>query len=87
MAPRGTYPSEMADTFAVRMPEGMRERLKRMAADNNRSMNSEVVARLEASFSAPVALAPEIAHLIDQHITGEVQRRLRDIAAKIGGAE
>ena len=35
--------------FMVRMPDGMRERIAEQATANNRSMNAEVVARLQAS--------------------------------------
>ena len=35
------------DQFQVRLPEGMRERIKADADANGRSMNTEVVARLE----------------------------------------
>lgn len=45
-------PSDLADKFMLRMPDGMRDRLKREAADNNRSLNAEIVARLEKSFEA-----------------------------------
>jgi plasmid stability protein len=44
------YPSELADRFMVRMPDGMRAKLADAAKRNNRSMNAEVVARLQASF-------------------------------------
>lgn len=40
-----------SDKIMLRVPDGMRDRLKDEAAANNRSMNSEIVARLEASFS------------------------------------
>ena len=36
--------------FLVRMPEGMRERIAEVAKANNRSMNSEIVAALEALY-------------------------------------
>lgn len=45
-------PSRHEDKFMVRMPEGMRDRIQEAAKDNNRSMNAEVVARLDASFSS-----------------------------------
>lgn len=35
----------------VRMPEGMRDRIAEAAKLNSRSMNSEIVARLEASLN------------------------------------
>lgn len=41
------YPSELADRFQVRMPAGMRDRIKAEAEANNRSMNAEIVSALE----------------------------------------
>lgn len=52
MTKRELYPSETQDRFIVRLPDGMRERIKAAADANNRSMNSEIVARLQASFDA-----------------------------------
>jgi plasmid stability protein len=43
---RAGYPSDKQAQFMVRLPDGMRDRLKEAAADNNRSMNAEIVARL-----------------------------------------
>lgn len=40
------------DKYILRFPEGMRERIKANATENNRSMNAEIVARLESSFEA-----------------------------------
>ena len=40
--------SRGSDQFPVRFPEGMRDRIKADAEANGRSMNSEIVARLEA---------------------------------------
>lgn len=55
------YPASMAtdtkttgrdsDKFMLRFPDGMREQIAHVAKLNNRSMNAEIVARLEASFS------------------------------------
>lgn len=45
------YPSEVQDRFIVRLPDGMRERIAVAAKANNRSMNAEIVARLEDTFS------------------------------------
>ena len=39
------------DGLSVRLPQGMRQRLKVSAAVNNRSMNAEVVFRLERDFA------------------------------------
>ena len=43
------YPSEVADRFMVRMPDGMRDRIAREAERNGRSMNAEIVLRLQNS--------------------------------------
>lgn len=45
-------PSRVAEQFVVRFPEGMRSRIADAAKANNRSMNAEIVARLEASFGS-----------------------------------
>ncbi len=47
--PKKIYPSEQQERFIVRLPDGMRDKLKAAASDNNRSMNAEIVARLEIS--------------------------------------
>ena len=52
MAEKNLYPSDQADKVLVRMPDGMRDRLKEVAKANNRTLNAEIVARLERSFTA-----------------------------------
>jgi len=44
------YPSDAADKYVLRFPDGMRDRLKQAAAANNRTLNAEIVKRLEDSF-------------------------------------
>lgn len=44
-------PSRTAEQFVVRFPDGMRDKIAESAKANNRSMNAEIVARLERSFS------------------------------------
>lgn len=41
--------SRTADKFVVRFPNDMRDQIAVVAKNNHRSMNSEIVARLEAS--------------------------------------
>ncbi len=41
------YPSETSDRYIVRFPDGMRDMLKQLAAENKRSLNAEIIARLE----------------------------------------
>lgn len=39
-----------SDKFMLRLPDGMRDLIKQAAHENGRSMNSEIVHRLEMSF-------------------------------------
>jgi hypothetical protein len=39
----------MADKFVVRLPDGLRDRINETAKNNHRSMNSEIVARIDRS--------------------------------------
>lgn len=54
MSEREPYPSEKQDRFIVRLPDGMRDRIKAAAENNNRSMNAEIVAALEEKYPNPV---------------------------------
>jgi hypothetical protein len=52
-------PGRKADQFIVRFPPGMRDRIAAAARENGRSMNAEIVHRLEQSF------APSLAEAVD----------------------
>ena len=41
--------------FGLRLAGELRDRLKHAARGNNRSMNAEIISRLERSFNAPVS--------------------------------
>ncbi|HHL9592759.1 TPA: Arc family DNA-binding protein [Citrobacter braakii] len=45
------YPSQLQDKFNLRFPDGMREAVAERAKINGRSMNSEIIAALEAWLS------------------------------------
>lgn len=49
MAPESK--SRELDKFIVRLPDGMRDKLAAAARGNNRTMNAELVSRLEQSFA------------------------------------
>lgn len=53
------YSSRTADKFVVRLPDGMRERIADVARNHHRSMNSEIIARLEQSLLQEGALDDE----------------------------
>jgi hypothetical protein len=44
---------QLDDKFILRLPDGMRDRIKAAATVNRRSMNSEIVLHLERVFPAP----------------------------------
>lgn len=48
--------SRHADKYIIRFPDGMRDRLKEEARTNNRTLNAEIVARLQASFEVHEAV-------------------------------
>jgi plasmid stability protein len=43
------FSSRTAEKFVVRLPDGMRERIAEVARNHHRSMNSEIISRLEQS--------------------------------------
>jgi predicted HicB family RNase H-like nuclease len=45
-------PGRESDKFVVRMPEGLRDHIKASANENFRSMNSEIIYRLEQSYQS-----------------------------------
>lgn len=44
----------LQDKFMLRLPDGMRERIRVSAERNNRSMNAEILATLEEKYPSPV---------------------------------
>ena|SRR5437870_12903634 len=45
------FPSRKLDKFILRLPNGMRDAIAASAKANNRSMNAEIILRLQKSFS------------------------------------
>lgn len=54
-----SYNSRNADKFVVRLPEGMRQRIAKVAKNYHRSMNSEIVSRLESSLRSEACIQSE----------------------------
>ncbi|MGA0564149.1 Arc family DNA-binding protein [Ancylobacter sp. VNQ12] len=84
------FPSEAADRFQVRLPDGLRARIKAHAEQQGRSMNTEIVRVLEEAFPAPLDELGSI-HLdalvwatIDSGAvrTGDIGLALKNINAK-----
>jgi hypothetical protein len=79
------YPSEVADRFLVRMPEGMRDRITVEAARVGQSMNAWIVKRLEAALDqkpnikwAPVGARAPLADDDVERIAARVVEKLRE---------
>ena len=54
------FPSRGLDKFVLRLPEGMRDKIGVAARANKRTMNAEIVSRLERSFvDAQATTLPE----------------------------
>lgn len=51
------------DKYVVRLPDGMRERIKKAAEDAGRSMNSEIVRALEIAFPEPISIKERLEEL------------------------
>jgi predicted HicB family RNase H-like nuclease len=64
-----------ADKFIVRLPEGMRNRIEEAAKANKRSMNAEIVARLQFSFEAQSG-PPDLDDFADQ-LAEKLAKRLK----------
>jgi hypothetical protein len=64
------FPSQQQDKFVLRLPDGLRDRIKEKADDNIRSMNAEIVQLLEREYPAPTDV---------MHIHLDNIRRLLDL--------
>ncbi|NNA29168.1 Arc family DNA-binding protein [Pseudomonas lundensis] len=61
--------SRVQDKFVIRLPDGLRPEIAAVASRNHRSMNSEIIHRLERSFSLERVLDQKnrvIAQLLDR---------------------
>ena len=79
----GTKPGRGADQFALRLPDGMRDRIRAAAEANNRSMNAEIVATLLEKY--PPEVDPDVEALIEQAMKippKELNRIIKTIVGK-----
>jgi hypothetical protein len=67
------FPSQLAERFQIRMPDGLRDKIREAAEANKRSMNTEIVARLEESFEAAGSVS------LDQRTVFELASQLADM--------
>ncbi|EPE98448.1 Arc family DNA-binding protein [Rhizobium grahamii] len=87
MVPQNSESRDL-DKVIVRLPDGMRDQLKTMAAQNNRSMNAEIVARLAESLEIEAVEGDPAASLdalrpvfqaVQKEVAGDYERRLAAI--------
>jgi hypothetical protein len=85
-------PSRKQDQYIVRLPEGMRDRIKAKAAANHRSMNAELIAAIEAHLApkllidAGPEIRPEDAYERDEDLSEmppEMRAAMRAIIARM----
>lgn len=84
----------LKDKIALRLPEGMRDRIATLAERNNRSTNAEIVARLERSFeegggetTVGISLEREIETLRSQiRFEADARQKLEERLARIESA-
>jgi plasmid stability protein len=55
------FPSQLAERFQIRMPDGLRDRLRLAAERNKRSMNAEILHRLAWTFEQHPGLEQHLA--------------------------
>ena len=60
-------------SYPLRMPQELRERLTEVAKANNRSMNAEIVARLEESFSDTAGVDNALLHMLAEQQTATIK--------------
>lgn len=83
-------PGRHSDQFNLRLPDGMRDRLKAEADANKRSMNAEIVARLQGSLdpsTMPVSVQDFMHKYIETYLvmqTDEMMYYVLDSFDKMG---
>ncbi len=71
------FPSDKQDQYMIRFPDGMRDRLKDEAAKNGRSLNAEIIARLERTLEPDQNIHPA-ALAVTEEIVERVVRKIRE---------
>ena len=82
-----SYSSRTADKFVVRLPEGMRERIAEVARNHHRSMNSEIIARLEQSLIQEGAIDTDPSMRMDSPELSAHERELLQHFRQLSGRQ
>jgi|SRR5208283_2705190 len=81
-------PVHSLEKFVLRLPDGMREKIGVAARANKRTMNAEIIQRLEASFSStgePLLVINK--NTAEADIIFELRDSMQSLEAKIAGLE
>lgn len=68
-----TQTGRESDKFMLRLPDGMRERIRIEAELNGRSMNAEIVATLEKAYPSPPKLTREQRYALAAEFVRELE--------------
>lgn len=66
---------QFKDRYMLRLPDGMRDRIKSAAEANNRSMNAEIVATLDSVYPEPVRSRVQVLLEISHQMEALADRR------------
>ena len=69
-------------TLKVRVTSEFREKIATTAKENNRSMNAEIVARLEQSFDSPMVFDPRNVNLITTIVAQSMQTLISELRSE-----
>ena len=72
-----TTSSRDADKFVVRLPDGMRERINVVSRTNHRSMNSEIIKRLERTLNEDATGILNVEHV------EQLSKRCKELEARL----
>lgn len=75
-----------SDQFQLRLPAGMRDRISKAADAHGRSMNSEIVATLEAAYPDPLTDQDAFAllrYILEGESPAELEARKAEVDAKL----
>lgn len=80
MSKKDRFPSQELDQYMLRFPDGMRDELKKLAAKNGRSLNAEIIQRLERTITSD-----ELVHEVPDQVSDKypnLEEREKDILRK-----
>ena len=78
--------SRHADKYVVRFPSGMRDRIREASETSGRSMNAEIVARLQESFDG-AGSASDVRHLKREIDLKDEHNRMLSVLLRAAGEE